>query len=232
MADLTLVAPGGIRTALQRLLPRFETASGHKVAPSFGSGGAAKSRTIAGEIFDVPIVQPPLESVIQSGQVVAASATPLATVAVVVAVKSGIAPPDISSAEGVKRLLLAASSIAYPNAAAGAACGVSFEATMSALGILDAMKPKTKPAPSGWRAIEMLAQGEAELGVTFASEIDPDPRVQLLGALPRAISTPTGFTAFVHARSQAPAAAQALIRFLTAPDAQHVFRDCGMVPGA
>ena len=81
-AEVTLIAPGGIRAAVQQLIPAFERATGHKVNATFGSGGGTKERVIKGEPFEVPIVQPPLEPVIASGHVVAASETPLATVAV------------------------------------------------------------------------------------------------------------------------------------------------------
>jgi molybdate transport system substrate-binding protein len=229
-AEITLVAPGGIRAALQQLIPAFERQTGHKVTPTFISGGAAKAKTVDGEMFDVPIVQPPLDTVIASGNVRTASETPLATVSVVVAIRAGLPPPDISSGEAVKRLLLGAQSVACPSAARGAACGVSFDATLATLGITEAMALKMRAAPGGWGAIEMLGRGEVEVGITFASEIDPDPNVQLLGPLPRAISTPTGFVAFVHARSQEPDAAAALVAFLSAPAAAKTFEDCGMVP--
>jgi len=230
MQELTLVAPGGIRAALQRLIPVFAERSGHRVAPTFTSGGNAKAKTVAGELFDVPIVQPPLDSVLASGHVRAESETPLATVNVIVAIRSGVPAPDISGGDGVKRLLLGAQSVACPSAARGAACGVSFDATLAQLGIAGAMAPKMKAAPGGWGAIEMLARGEVEVGITFASEIDPDPRVQVLGPLPRDISVPTGFVAFVNARSEAPEQAAALIRFLASPEAGKTFADCGMVP--
>ncbi|HVA15693.1 MAG TPA: substrate-binding domain-containing protein [Stellaceae bacterium] len=231
MPEITLIAPGGIRAALQQLLPIFEQATGHKVAPTFASGGATKAKTVAGERFDVPVLQPPLVSVIASGNVDARSETPLATVSVVLAMRAGAAQPDISNAEGVKRLLLTVPSIACPNAAAGAACGVSFEATLTKLGITETVAPKIKPAPSGWEAIKMLARGEVELGITFESENDPDPDVAMLGALPREISTPTGFVAFVHARSPEPKAATALVQFLGSAAAAKIFRACGMTPG-
>ncbi|MGH7035393.1 MAG: substrate-binding domain-containing protein, partial [Stellaceae bacterium] len=51
------------------------------------------------------------------------------------------------------------------------------------------------------------------------------------GPLARAVSTPTGFVAFVHAKTKAPEAAAELIRFLASSDAAAVFRDCGMMPG-
>jgi molybdate transport system substrate-binding protein len=230
-ASITLIAPGGIRTALQQLLPVFERNTGYTVTPTFTSGGATKARTVEGEMFDVPIVQPPLDRVIASGHVVAASETPIATVSVVLVVAAGILKPDISSAAAVKKLLLETQSIAYPSAARGAACGVSFEATMKQLGIFESMASKIKDSPTGWEAVAMAARGEVAVGVTFASEMDPDDRVQLLGAMPRDISTPTGFVAFVNAKSQAPEAAGSLIKFLSSAEAAAVFTKTGMTPG-
>jgi molybdate transport system substrate-binding protein len=229
--EITLVAPGGIRTAIQRLIPGFEAKTGHKVTPTFISGGAAKAKTVEGEIFDVPIVQPPLDTVLASGHVVPTSETPLATVSVVLAIRAGLPKPDISTADGVKRLLLGAQSVSCPSASRGAACGVSFDATLAKLGISQAMAPKMKAAPSGWESIAMLARGEVEIGVTFASENEPDNRVQMLGALTRDISTPTGFVAFVNAHAKQPQAAAALIRYLASPEAATVFSECGMTPG-
>ena len=109
------------------------------------------SREIAacGEAFDVPIEQPPYPEVIASGNVVASSATPLASVAVGVAVRKGAPKPDISTPEAVKRMLLAAKSVSYPNAAGGAAARVSFNETLQKLGIAEQMQPKLKPGQGG-----------------------------------------------------------------------------------
>src|SRR5262252_8749810 len=104
--EVTLVAPGGIQAAVQQLIPGFEKATGHKVKPTFGSGLGTKRQVAAGEPFDVPIVQPPYPEVLASGHVVAGSATPLAAVAVGVAVRTGQRKPDISTPEAVKKLLL------------------------------------------------------------------------------------------------------------------------------
>src|SRR5262245_61396599 len=126
-AEVSLIAPGGIRAAVDQMIPAFEKATGHRVKAAFGSGGGTKERVIKGEPFDVPIVQLPLEPVIASGHVVAASETPLANVAVGIAVRSGAPKPDISSADAVKRLLLGSKAIACPYAARGAAGGVSLQ---------------------------------------------------------------------------------------------------------
>src|SRR5262249_11525214 len=98
-AEVTLIAPGGIRAAVQQMVPAFERGTGHKVTRTFGSVVGTKERFIKGEPFAVPIVQLPLQPVITSGHVIAASQTPLATVAVGVAVRTGAPKPDISTAD-------------------------------------------------------------------------------------------------------------------------------------
>src|SRR6516164_6872689 len=117
--EITLIAPGGIRAAVERLLPDFERKTGYKVKATFGSGNGTKAQVTRGEPFDVPIVQPPYPEVLASGNVVAASATPLASVSLGVAVRQGARKPDISTPDAVKRALLAAKSISFPNPAGG-----------------------------------------------------------------------------------------------------------------
>jgi molybdate transport system substrate-binding protein len=229
-AEVALIAPGGIRAAAQQLIPAFERATGHKVNATFGSGGGTKERVIKGEPFDLPIVQPPLELVIASGHVVAASETPLATVAVGVAVRTGAPKPDISTADAVKRLLLGSNAISYPTLR-GAAAGVSFNETLQKLGIADAMKPKIKIAQGGRGAMELLAKGEVDIGLTFISEIITEPGVEVVGPLPRDISTPTALVGFVSANSKEPEAAKALLRYLSSPEAAAVYKERGMQPG-
>ena len=230
-ADITLIAPGGIRAAIDQMIPAFEQKSGHKVRATFGSGGGTKDRVIKGELFDVPVVQPPLEPVVASGHVVKETETPLAVVWVGVAVKAGAPKPDISTAAAVKAMLLAAKAIAYPNAASGAAAGVSFNETLEKLGITEQMKPKIRIAQGGRGAMELLAKGEVDIGLTFISEIITEPGVEVVGPLPKDISTPTGLVGFLHAQTKEPAAAKALIAYLSGPEAAAVYRERGMVPG-
>jgi molybdate transport system substrate-binding protein len=229
--EVTLVAPGGIRAAILRLIPDFEQKTGHKVKATFGSGGGTKQQVVRGEPFDVPIVQLPYPEVLASGHVVVASETPLATVSVGVAVRKGAPMPDISTAEAVKRMLLAATAISYPDAAAGATAGVSFNETLKKLGMADQMKPKIRLAQGGAGAMALLAKGEVDIGLTFISEIITEAGVELVGPLPREISTPTSLVGFVSSRAKSPDAARALLDFLSSPDAAAVYRERGMQPG-
>ena len=85
--EVSLIAPGGIRAAVEQLIPGFERQSGYKVKPTFGSGLGTKKQVTQGEAFDVPIVQPPFPEVLASGNVVASSAKTLASISIGVAVK-------------------------------------------------------------------------------------------------------------------------------------------------
>jgi molybdate transport system substrate-binding protein len=229
-SEITVIAPGGAKAVLDQLIPQFESKSGYKVKVTIGSGLGTKKQVIQGDAFDVPIVQPPLEEVIASGNVVAGTQTPLATVSVGIAVRKGAPKPDISTSEAVKRLLLAAKSVSYPNPAGGAAAGVSFNETLKKLGIAEQMQPALKLAQGGAGAMAMVAKGEAEIGLTYLSEMS-DPGIDVVGPLPREISTPTGLVGFVSAHAKDPAAAKALLDFLSSPGAAGVYKAQGLQPG-
>ena len=228
--EITLVAPGGIRAAVEQLIPGFEHKTGHKVKATFGSGLGTKQQVAKGEPFDVPIVQPPYPEVLASGNVVAGSAKTLASVSVGVAVRQGAPKPDISTAEAVRRTLLAAKSVAYPNPAGGAAAGVSFDETLKKLGIADQMQPKLKRAQGGAGAMAMVAKGEADIGLTFVSEMD-EPGIDIVGPLPKDISTPTTLVGFISSHAKDPAAAKALLDYLSSLEAASAYRAQHMQPG-
>jgi molybdate transport system substrate-binding protein len=228
--EITLIAPGGIRAPIQKMIPDFERKTGHTVKATFGSGNGTKQQVMKGEAFDVPIVQPPLAEVIATGHVIPDTETPLATVAVALAVRKGAPKPDISTPEALKKTLLAAKSVAFPDGARGAAAGVSFDQTLKTLGIAEQMEPKITRAQGGARSMEMLAKGEVEIGLTFLSEIH-DPGVEVVGILPREISTPTALIGFVSTKAKSPEAAKALLKYLSGPEAAVVYKAVGMQAG-
>lgn len=227
--QITLIAPGGIRAAIEQLIPGFERKTGHKVKATFGSGLGTKQQVARGEAFDVPIVQPPYPEVLSSGHVVANTATPLASVSLGVAVRQGAPKPDISTPEAVKRALLAAKSVSYPNPAGGAAAGVTFDETLKKLGIAQQIEPKLKRAQGGARAMEMIAKGEAEIGLTFLSEMN-EPGIEAVGPLPKEIAPPTSLVGFLSAHAKDPAAAKALLQYLSSPEAAGAYKAQRMDP--
>lgn len=232
---ITLIAPGGARAAIEQLIPAFEQETGFRVKATFGSGLGTKQQIARGDagrgdVYDVAVIQPPYPEVLASGHVMQDTARNLASVAVGLAVRKGAARPSIGTAEALRTTLLVAKSLTWPDPAAGAAAGVSFEDTLRRLGIGDQVASKSRRAQGGAGAMSMVAKGEAEIGLTFLSEMN-EPGIDIAGPLPAGVSTPTLLVAFVSAHAKNPQAALALIDYLSSTKAAPVYRAHGMQPG-
>ena len=235
--EVTLIAPGGIRAPIEQLIPAFEKKTGYKVNATFGSGGGTKQQVIRGDVFDVPIVQPPLPEVIASGNVMESTATSLASVGVGVAVKQGAPRPDISSAEAVKKMLLNAKSILCPDAATGAAAGVTINEMLKRLGIDDQVEPHLKRvhgtgpggAGGGTMIAGMIARGEGEIGMTFISEFT-GPGIDIVGMLPKEVSPRTPLVGFISSHAKNPQGAKELLEFLSSSEAMEAYKAARMEP--
>lgn len=229
---VVLIAPGGIEAPFNELLPRFESKNSEKVQAAFAAVGVTTKKVLNGENFDVVVVQAPYNEVVASGNVVPGSATPLASVAVgvAVAVAHGAIKSDISTPDAVKRMLLAAKSVTYPNPALGSAAGASFTNTLKKLGILQQVQAKANLGQTGADSMDKVAKGQAEVGLTFISEMDVSG-IDAVGPLPAQISTPTQLVGFVSSHAKNPAGAATLLKFLSAPDAAASYKKHRMDPG-
>ena len=228
-ANMVLIAPGGARAAVTELLRSFEQATGHHVDATFLSGGATRQRALQGQDFDVAIEEPPYQPIVASGHVVADSFTRLAAVPVALAVHAGVPMPDISTPAAVRKLLLAARSIVYPDPTRGAAAGVSFERTLKQLGIAAQVYNKLRRAQGGGDAMQLVADGKAQIGLTFQSEMQ-NAGIRVVGPLPNSISPPTALSGFVSTGTRDIEAARNLLRYLASPAAARVYRAHGMQP--
>ena len=59
-AEIEVLSGNGAREAVRELAGRFERASGHKVALRFDVNAALRRRIVAGERFDVAVLNPPV----------------------------------------------------------------------------------------------------------------------------------------------------------------------------
>jgi len=215
---------------LDALIPGFESKTGYKIKSSGGNGIETKRRVVQGEAFDVPILQSPLEDVIASGNVVVGTQTVLATMPVFVAVRKGAAKPDISTAEAVKRMFLAARAVSYPGAALGAGVGISIDESLKKLGIFEQVQAKSKQTRTGGAAMALAASGEVEVALTFLNEIS-DTGVEVVGPLPLEVSTPTALVGFVSTHAKDPAASKAFLEYVSSPYRAAIYTAHGYKPG-
>ena len=225
---LTSVA---LTSVLSELAPQFKRATGDTPAIGYGLITDVRKRVLAGETADAIILsRSVMDELEREDKVVPGSVVNVASTAVAMAVRAGEVKPDINSVAAFKRTLLAAKSVVYADPAKGAASGVYFARVLERLGITEQMKPKTVLVP-GAQAAEVVAEGEAEIGIGQTSEIVPVAGAELVGPFPGELASTTLFAAGIGIGTKTPETARTLIQFLTGPIAAPVFRAKGFEPG-
>ena len=230
-AEIKVMSTVAMSATLDELKPTFEAGTGNKVTIVYSLIADLRKRIQEGETADVMILsRAALDELQGQGKVASGSIVNLGSSYVAIAVRAGAAKPDIGSVDALKGTLLAAKSIVYADPAKGGASGVYFAKVLDRLGIADQMKSKTTLVP-GAQAAEVVAKGEAEMGVAQASEIVPIAGAQLVGPLPGDLNNVTVFAAGIGPASKDPAAARALIQYVTGPVGARVLKSKGMDPG-
>jgi len=223
----------GVQAALEELAPKFEKASGHKLAITWATAAVLVKRVQGGETADLLILtRQSLDALVKDGKASAGSDATFASSGMAVVVKKGAAKPDISTAEAFKRTLLAAKSIAYSNPEYGGASGVYFAKLLERMGIADQMKAKTKHPPPSGNAANLVVSGEAELAVQQEPEVISVAGVDLVGPLPGDLNNITVYAAGVGTGAKEADTANALIKFLHTPEAIAVFKARGLKPAS
>ena len=167
-----------------------------------------------------------MRSAISSRRAIADSTVDLVKSPIGVAVKSGAPKPDISNADAVKRMLLAAKTIAYSDSASGVYVSTEM---FDKLGIREEMKDKARKIPAT-PVGEIVAHGDAEIGFQQISELKPVEGIDIIGPLPDALQQITVFSAGMASVSKEPDAGKALIKFLASPAARAELVKSGMDP--
>lgn len=230
-AELKVLSAIGMRLVMEDLGPKFEQATGHKLAISFAAGGVVVERVQGGETADVVLLpRPALERLMRDGKLVAGSETLLARSGIGVAVRKGAPKPDISSPEVLKRTLLAAKSITYSNPALGGASGTHFAKVLDRLGIGSEMKPKTVFSKVPGEVGQLVANGEAEIAVHQIQELISVSGIEIVGPLPGDLQSTIVFSGAIMAGTKEAEIGKALINFLRTPDAAAAIKAKGMEP--
>ncbi len=227
-SELQVIAGAGIAVPFKEIASQFEDASGHKIHARFGTAPELIKMATSGGPFDLGVVPRDVMQDAAARAQFASGPTPgFARVGIAVAVRAGAPKPDIGTPEALKQTLLKARSIAsIPASATGAQLSHIYEH----LGIAQAMRTKTKAQGAPAEIIEAVASGEADLAV-FTMNVLTDPRLDIVGPLPREIQREVVYVAGVAAASKAAEAAQAFIAYLRSPAAAAVIKAKGLTPG-
>src|SRR5262245_47305975 len=225
-AELRVLSGNGAKAAVQELCAQVERATGNTIKLHFEVNADLKKKIEAGESFDVAVLNPPvIDALIMEGKLVGSRAD-IGRSGLGLAVRKGAPKPDISSPGAFKRTLLAAKAVAYPGKGAS---GLYFVSLLDRLGIKAEMQGKLKPMEAE-DTVEVVARGEADMVVVVATRITGVPGVDLVGPIPEELQTKIGFAAGLSASAKERDAAQALIRFLSAPAAAPTLKANGVDP--
>ena len=224
-AQVTVLSSNGVREALSELVPQFEKATGHRVVVVWDGSLNIKKRIDSGEVADLVVLPAAdVDALIASGGLTPGSRVDLAKSIIGVAVRAGLAKPDVSTSESLTRALHAATSIVISSGPSGVYLLELFEKQ----GILGTLRPKIKQLASGQPVGDALARGEGDLGFQQVSELLHVKGVTYLGPLPANIQKVTIFAGGLPKTAKDVAVAKELLTFLKSPRNVAVLKKAGL----
>ena len=229
-AEIKVYSTIGVKGAIEELAPQFEKATGNKLNITWGLISAFTKKAQEGDVPDVLIVsRGSIDSLTKDGKIAAGGVT-LGGSIFAFGVKHGAPKPDISTVEAMKKTLLSARAVGYTDPAAGGASGVYFAKMIEKLGIASELKAKSKfPPPAGFVGT-LLTSGEVDIAFQSKPELTTTEGVDVVGPPPGDLGSTNVFAAGVGTNAKDAAAANSLLKFLTSPEAQAVFKAKGFDP--
>jgi molybdate transport system substrate-binding protein len=224
-AEINLVASTAMREALDELIPLFERGSGHKVVLQFHPAATLVVKVRDGLTADLVLTTANnIEALMSDGRLVKDSRVDFAHSRVGVAVRTGAPKPDIRTAAGFKAALLAARSVGISKGPSG----VYLLSVLARLGIADEVKAKMVQPELSVRVGTLVARGEAEIGIQQIGELLPIAGIDTIGPLPNELQTVIVYALARHVQATQARAAEALVKFLTAPERAPLMKKIGL----
>ena len=229
-AEIDALITTAMKAAVDEIVPSFESASGHTVRVTYGPSGGLARRFADGAEADLVVIDSNVLEGLIKERAVLSGPTDIARTGIGIAVRKGAPKPDVSSAEALKRALLAAKSVGHTAPAGGGVTAVHLIKMFEKLGIAGEVTAKTRLAAGGpgGRVSVLVSSGEAEIGLQLVSELMSNPDVEVIGMLPTELQLTAVIAAGVTAGAKQPDAAKAFIAHLAAPAAQAVYKAKGL----
>jgi molybdate transport system substrate-binding protein len=120
--------------------------------------------------------------------------------------------------------------VSYTDPKAGGSSGKFFAELLQRLGIADEVNGKAVLGNRGADVARAVADGRAELGTTFVSEMLPFKELQVIGPLPGDLANTSSYTAGIPAQAAQAEAAGALLGALTEPVTRQRWSGAGLEP--
>jgi molybdate transport system substrate-binding protein len=228
-AEIKVVSAEAVRGALESVAAQYSKDSGHTVSFAFMTAGQVRGRIEAGEAADIAVASTAvIAGLVQAGK--ARGPLDLGRIGMAVGIREGAPVPDVSTPEAFVRALRAARAVSFTNPAAGGTAGIYTAGLLQRLGVADEINKKVIYSTGGRDAAQKVANGEADLALTFPSEIVPIKGAKVAGMLPASLQNYTVYAAAIPAASAKPDVAQTYLMALTAAAAREHWIAKGFEP--
>jgi molybdate transport system substrate-binding protein len=217
--EVRLFSGGAPQVVLRTFTAEFEKSSGHKITPTFALVTGIQQKLLAGEKADLVLLPVPLiGEIAKSVPMRTEGRGVLARVRIAVIVREGAVKPDVSSPDAIRKLLIEARSVAFPEPTTPG--GAHLNRMIEQLGVADTVRPKllVKAAIAGGG--ELVADGKADVGMYLLSESQSIKGIVVAGLLPEPVQSYVVYGSAVPASNDRPEAALSYLRFMSAPEKQ------------
>jgi molybdate transport system substrate-binding protein len=230
-ARLKVMVSGAMAHALQEVSEDFAKKNGHTLDFVVGTTGTLQDLVRKGEKPDViEVTTAGMDALEREMLVVPGTRVDIASALIGVAVKDGAPAPKISTVDELKQRLLAARAVAYIDPKIGGQAGQAITNLLQKLGISDEVAKKSVYGKTGAEAVQKMAAGEADIAISFISEIMPIKGAKLVGPLPAAVQNPSTYAGAIGAGAPNPQAARALLAAMHSAENAHIMREAGLEP--
>src|SRR5579871_3723458 len=232
-ATIKVMVSGAMAHALQEVSQDFAKKNGHTLDFVVGTTGVIQDKVRAGDKADVVEVTSAGMDALEKEKLIApGTRVDLARANIGVAVREGAPMPDISTVDALKARLIAAKSVAWIDPKVGGQAGQAITNLLQKMGIADDVMKKSVYGKTGGEAVEKMAAGQADMAISFISEIKPVKGAKVVGAIPAAVQNPSTYTGAVGVNSANPDIARALLRAMQDAEARHIMIEAGLDPAA
>ena len=230
-AELQLLVGGAMAEPFHEVAEAYEKRTGNHLIMTVDNTGALQRRLQAGEKADIILLASQgMDALEKENRIVSGTRVDLGRAVMAVVIRANAPARDLRTAAAFKRALLSARAVALTDPAGGGTAGVHMARVMEQMGITDQMRPKLVYSTQGQFVTEAVVKGEADLGVTFTSEIIPNKGAKIAALLPKEVQSPTNYAAAILVGAASPDVAKAFLQEFKTPFAHEAIRKVGLEP--
>lgn len=230
-AQLKVMVSGAMAHALQEVSEDFAKKNGHTLDFVVGTTGVVQDKVRAGEKADViEVTAVGMDALEKEKLVVPGTRVDLARALIGVAVRDGAPVPDISTVDALKARLVSAKSVAWIDPKVGGQAGAAIVSLLKKMDVADEVMKKSVYGKTGAEAVQKMVAGQADIAISFISEIKPIKGAKVAGPLPAAVQNPATYAGAIGVNSTNPEAARALLKTMAGPESHPVMVAAGLEP--